>query len=102
MSKTLKYCVSCQRAVSEADASKLGLNISRVGRGVDEVQTSFARSKKSFSPHRSMRTFFLTSSGVLALSLVYYVVMKFGIKQPLPGNVDIWLQGVINQLHLFR
>ncbi len=101
MSSPLKFCVSCGRAVSEADMAKAGLRIykgpegSRRGEGEGSVR--FSVSKKSYGFHRQIRAWLWTSSTVLALLLVYYTTMRFVLHEHLPGNVDKLLENFFNQ-----
>lgn len=102
----IKFCVSCGRAVSEADLAKAGLRIYKgpeaPKRAGGEGGVRFNLSRKSYGLHRQIRAWLWTSSTVLALLLVYYTTMRFVLHEHLPGNVDKILEGFFNQQQTTR
>ena len=96
LSKRLKYCVSCQRAVSTAEIKKIGFKIFLHTREDSDVPSSFALSKQSYAAHRQARTFFYTLSSILLLTIIYYSLMRFVLHVHLPGDIDVWLEQIIN------
>jgi hypothetical protein len=102
---SLKFCVSCGRAVTQADLQKAGLKIPKatdvVVRHDDGGHTAFKLSRKSYSIHRAIRHFFFTSSTVLMLVLVYYITMRFILHQHLPGNIDAKLSEFLSRYITF-
>jgi hypothetical protein len=88
MNPPIKFCVSCGRHVSQADANRVGLKLGTGGHSraaaEEEDKPQSRISKKSYSFHRTIRHFFMISSTGLMLALVYFFTMRFVLHQPLP------------------
>lgn len=78
---SLKFCVSCRRSVTEGNIR--GLNQQ------EETERGFKLSKREYSFHRQVRTFFFGLSSILMLLLVFVCSMKFIVKKPIPGEAEI-------------
>lgn len=85
LTSSLKFCISCRRSISE-DHKKLG-----AGQGFDDQVglKAFKLSKKEYSIHRAVRSFFFSLSTILMLFLVFFVSMKYIVHKPIPGEEQL-------------
>lgn len=85
LSSSLNFCVSCRRAVSD-EHKQLG-----AGQGFEDQVglKAFKLSKKEYSAHRAVRSFFFSLSTVLMLFLVFFVSMKFFLHKSIPGEEQL-------------
>ncbi len=86
LTSSLKFCVNCRRAVTDDKLKQFG-----TGEGFDDQVglKAFKLSKKEYSLHRAVRTFFFSMSTVLMLVLVFFLSMKYIVRQPIPGVPQI-------------
>ena len=92
LTSSLKFCVSCRRSVTDDQKNVAG------SAGFDDPvgPKSFKLSKKEYSAHRAIRSFFFASSTVLMLVLVFFVTMKYILHKPVPGEEQ--LTAIVRQI----
>jgi hypothetical protein len=78
MTPPIRFCVGCGRGVTPEDLKNTGL---RIGGKRADGGDRFALAKKEYSMHRKMRGMFWTTTAVMAIVLIYYGVMKFGLNE---------------------
>lgn len=86
LTSSLKFCVSCRRAVSDDMVKNFSPS-----EGFDEQVglKSFKLSKKEYGFHRGLRSFFFFVSTFLMLFLVFFLSMKYVVKKPIPGEQEV-------------
>ena len=93
MDSPLRFCVSCGRAITPGDLSKVPLRVTKteqMKRGGESAVSlrTVGLSRKSYDFHRWLRGTLYTTSTVLFLIIGYYCTMKYVLHEPLPGHVD--------------
>lgn len=92
---SLKFCISCGRAISAEDAKKFGGIKSVMKAGVtkrlDDMlsASSFGLAKKSYGGQRFMRQFLLLLSVLILILLVVFVVYKTMSPNNLPYGLTV-------------
>lgn len=86
LTTSLKFCVSCRRAVTDEKIKELARS-----EGFDDQVglKAFKLSKKEYSFHRGLRTFFFSTSTILMLLLVFFLSMKYIVRKPIPLEQQI-------------
>lgn len=93
LTQSLNFCVNCRRAVTEDKLKQFNTS-----EGFDDQVglKAFKLSKKEYSTHRSMRTFFFSLSVLMMLFLMFFLSMKYIVQKPIPGEAQ--LTGLVRQL----
>lgn len=88
MNLPLKFCVSCGRAISSQQSSKLGglrqvIRASVTKRLDDSPNSSnFDRARRSYGLEKGLRQLFLTCTYILGTILLYLVAVSYCMKDP--------------------
>lgn len=100
MNSSLKFCISCGRAISAEDAKKFGGIKSVMKAGVtkrlDDMlsASSFGKAKKSYGGQRFMRQFLLMLSVFIVILLVAFATYKLMVpKEVVPAQRANWQGG---------
>lgn len=88
MNLPLKFCVSCGRAISASQSSKMGglKQIIRAGvtKKLDDSPTSsnFDRARRSYGLEKGLRQLFLTATYIMGTILLYLLAVSYCMKDP--------------------
>jgi hypothetical protein len=102
MNSSLKFCISCGRAISAEDAKKFGgiksVMKSGVTKRLDDMlsASSFGKAKKSYGGQRFVRQFLLVLSVSILILLAVFVTYKaMAPKDTVPALKANWPAGMM-------